>query len=197
MIKYPGILQKELLDMEHSIIRSNRKTISVEITRKAEIIVRVPLRMSKEDIERFLLEKSDWIERTLEKVKSNNDTVSLPPFTEEELSLITKRAKEYISNRVSFFADSMGISYGRICIKHQKTRWGSCSAKGNLNFNCLLMLCPLEVIDYVIIHELCHLIHHNHSTLFWHEVEKYIPDYKIHKKWLKENGTLLINRLED
>ncbi len=183
--------------MEYSIIRSKRKTVSVEITRKAEIIVRVPLRMSKHDIERFLSGKSNWIEKTLEKVKIGNESTYLPPLTKDELSLITKRAKEYISSRVSFFADSMGISYGRVCIRHQKTRWGSCSAKGNLNFNCLLMLCPLDVIDYVVIHELCHIKHLNHSKNFWNEVERYLPDYKTHKKWLKDNGHTLISRLEE
>ena len=183
--------------MEYSIIRSNRKTISVEITRKAEIVVRAPLKMKQRDIDKFLEDKSAWIKKTLKKVESTDKDTSLPFFTEEELSLITKRAKEYISNRVSFFADSMGLTYGRVCIKHQKTRWGSCSEKGNLNFNCLLMLCPLEVIDYVIIHELCHLIHHNHSRDFWREVEKYTPDYKIHRRWLKENGHKLISRLEE
>lgn len=197
MIKYPGILQKEIFIMEYSIIRSKRKTISVEITRKSEIIVRAPLGTSKGDIDRFVSSKSSWITKTLNRVDSHKDETFLPPFTEEELLLITKRAREYISSRVIFFADSMDLAYGRVCIKHQKTRWGSCSGKGNLNFNCLLMLCPLEVIDYVIIHELCHLVHQNHSADFWREVEKYIPDYKLHRKWLKENGVRLISRLED
>lgn len=185
------------MDMEYTIIRSKRRTISVEITRKAEVIVRAPLKMSNRDIEKFITEKSSWIEKTLEKVNSRNETNSLPPFTEEELLLLTKRAKEYISNRVSFFADEMQLAFGKVYIKHQKTRWGSCSGKGNLNFNCLLMLCPLEVIDYVIIHELCHIKHHNHSKDFWDEVEKYMPEYKTHRKWLKENGSSLINRLEE
>lgn len=185
------------MDMEYTIIRSKRRTVSVEITRKAEVIVRAPLKMSNRDIEKFITEKSSWIEKTLEKVNSRNEINSLPPFTEEEISLLTKRAKEYISNRVSFFADEMQLAFGRVCIKHQKTRWGSCSGKGNLNFNCLLMLCPLEVIDYVIIHELCHIKHHNHSKNFWDEVEKYMPEYKTHRKWLKDNGSSLINRLEE
>ena len=185
------------MDMEYSIVRSNRKTISIEITRDAQIIVRAPLRMSKRDIEKFIFDKSAWIEKTLKKVNARRDDTSLPPLTEEEISLITKRGKEYISNRVSFFADDMKLAYGRVCIKHQKTRWGSCSGKGNLNFNCLLMLCPLEVIDYVIIHELCHLKHQNHSKDFWNEVEKYMPDYKIHRRWLKDNGGKLISRLEE
>ena len=89
----------------------------------------------------------------------------------------------------------MGVRYGRITIRNQHTRWGSCSAQGNLNFNCLLMLCPEAVRDYVVIHELCHRLELNHSEKFWTEVERVMPDYKIHRKWLKDNGTSLIARL--
>ena len=89
----------------------------------------------------------------------------------------------------------MGVTYGRITIRNQVSRWGSCSSVGNLNFNCLLMLAPPEVRDYVVVHELCHRKEMNHSPAFWAEVEKMIPDYKAHKKWLKDNGTALISRL--
>ena len=86
-------------------------------------------------------------------------------------------------------------TYSRITIRSQKTRWGGCSAKGNLNFNCLLMLMPQEVRDYVVIHELCHRREMNHSAAFWTEVERYCPDYRLHRKWLKDNGAALIGRL--
>ncbi len=89
----------------------------------------------------------------------------------------------------------MGVSYGRITIRSQRTRWGSCSSKGNLNFNCLLLLCPEAVQDYVVVHELCHRKELNHSPKFWAEVERICPDYKTHRKWLKENGSSLIGRL--
>ena len=82
----------------------------------------------------------------------------------------------------------MGVDYGRITIRNQKTRWGSCSAKGNLNFNCLLMLMPTEVIDYVVVHELCHLKEMNHSNAFWREVKQVLPDYRKQVKWLKDEG---------
>ena len=89
----------------------------------------------------------------------------------------------------------MGVSYGRITIRCQKTRWGSCSAKGNLNFNCLLMLAPPEVADYVVVHELCHRKHMNHGAAFWSEVARILPDYARHRAWLKENGSRLLARL--
>ena len=82
----------------------------------------------------------------------------------------------------------MGVSDGSITVREQKTRWGSCSAKGNLNFNWKLVLMPEEILDYVVVHELAHRLQMNHSTEFWDEVEKILPDYRKRRQWLKENG---------
>ena len=87
------------------------------------------------------------------------------------------------------------MTYGRITIRNQRSRWGSCSSQGNLNFNCLLMLSPPEVIDYVVAHELCHRKEMNHSPKFWAEVERVMPDYKQRQKWLKDNGTAIMTRI--
>ena len=122
------------------------------------------------------------------------ETAKVPKFTHEELRELADQALTVIPDRVSYFANLIGVTYGRITIRNQKTRWGSCSSKGNLNFNCLLMLTPSEVLDYVIVHELCHRKEMNHSKAFWTEVEKVIPDYREHVKWLKEEGSLLIQR---
>lgn len=100
--------------------------------------------------------------------------------------LLVAVAKRYIPERVAYWADIIGVTYGRISIRQQKTRWGSCSGEGNLNFNCLLMQMPKEIIDYVIVHELCHRKQMNHSKLFWAEVAKILPDYKERRKALKE-----------
>ena len=109
--------------------------------------------------------------------------------------MLADKAIEVIPKRVKYFAPIVGVTYGRITIRNQKTRWGSCSAKGNLNFNCLLMLTPPKVLDYVVIHELCHRKEMNHSKSFWAEVEKVMPDYKEAVRWLKEEGRLIMQRL--
>ena len=89
----------------------------------------------------------------------------------------------------------VGVTYGRITIRNQRSRWGSCSGKGNLNFNCLLMLTPDHVIDYVVVHELCHRLEMNHSPAFWAQVERVLPDYRKSREWLREHEKELIGRL--
>ena len=102
-----------------------------------------------------------------------------------------KQAKTVIPKRVRFYAEQMGETFGNITIKNQKKRWGSCSSARNLNFNRRLIMAPQEVMDYVIVHELCHLRQMNHSNAFWQEVEMVLPDYKMHKKWLETYAQLL------
>ena len=183
MIKYTYILR-----------RSKRKSISVEIGRDANIIVRAPLKMSVKDIEAFLYSKQDWIDRNLEAVKKR---CAMTPerLDEKQVAELEKKARKYIPERVSYFSNIMGVEYGRIAIRKQKTRFGSCSAKKNLNFNLAIMLMPQNVSDYVIVHELSHLVHMNHSLNFWSEVEKVIPDYKVRRKWLRENGVMYIQMI--
>ena len=105
---------------------------------------------------------------------------------------LQNKACVVIPRRVAYFADKIGVSYGRITLRQQKTRWGSCAANGNLNFNWLLILAPPEVLDYVVVHELCHRKEMNHSQAFWKEVEAILPDYREREKWLKDNGWKLM-----
>ena len=116
-------------------------------------------------------------------------------YTEEQIKELYQKAKDIIPKKVHFYASKMGVTYGRITIRCQRTRWGSCSSKGNLNFNCLLALVPPEVLDYVVVHELCHRKELNHSARFWNEVERILPDYKTRRSWLKERGSGLIARI--
>ena len=175
--------------LEYRIIRSSRKTISLQIMPNGELLFRCPNRMSKREIETFVQSKAGWIEKHIPREPAQ------PALTEEKIRDLANRAMEVIPDRVRFFAPLVGVSYGRITIRSQRTRWGSCSGKGNLNFNCLLMLAPEAVLDYVVVHELCHRKEMNHSARFWAEVERILPDYKVHKKWLKDNGSALIARL--
>ena len=176
--------------MEYTVIRSRRKTVAIEITPAGQVLVRCPLRMSRQDIRQFVESKSRWIATHLEKMSP-----VLPAFTEAELAAMTGWTKQCLPERVSFWAARAGITYGRISVRRQHTRWGSCSSKGNLNFNCLLALVPEDVLDYVIVHELCHRKHMNHSPAFWAEVASLLPEYAVSRAWLKTEGIKLIARL--
>ncbi|MBU0705662.1 M48 family metallopeptidase [Patescibacteria group bacterium] len=102
-----------------------------------------------------------------------------------------KKAEEVIHDRLQFFNEHYRLKYNRVTFRNQKTRWGSCSSAKNLNFNWRLIMAPIEIIDYVVVHELCHLKHMNHSTSFWRLVAEAIPEYKGMRKWLKDNHYLL------
>lgn len=178
------------------IIRSNRKTISIEIKKDLIIVVRCPKRMSECDVASFIRKKSSWIEKNLQKIQScvtEHETLQFPSYSQEEFDLLRKSAKEIITQRVNYYAPLIGVSFSRITIRKQKTRWGSCSSLKNLNFNWLLVLCPKEVLDYVVVHELCHLLYMNHSKRFWECVERHYPDYRAQCLWLKKSGSLLIH----
>ena len=178
------------------LIRSDRSTCQIQIKADGRIVVRAPRRMSGRDIDRFVSEKEEWIERSLEKIRQARERAeSCERLTFEEIDRLADKALEYIPERVRYFAPLVGVDYGRITVRNQKTRWGSCSGKGNLNFNCLLMLTPAEVIDYMVVHELCHLKEMNHSPKFWAEVERVLPDYKQSRLWLKRNGGAIIARM--
>lgn len=190
--------------MNVKIIRSNRKTLAIQINPDLSVTVRAPMYAPQSDIERILREKESWIQKHIEKIREQEakkkeiqgESVESEYLTNEEIKKLADKALQHIPKRVSYYAKQIGVTYRKITIRNQKTRWGSCSSKGNLNFNCLLMLTPPEVIDYVIVHELCHRKEMNYSGAFWAEVEKVIPDYKEQVKWLKENGGKIIGRMK-
>lgn len=158
--------------------------------------MRVPSRMSQREIKAFLAEKGAWIEKHQGLVAEEEEKLGeLPKFTLGEMQALADKALEVIPDRVRYYAPLIGVDYGRITIRNQRTRWGSCSAKGNLNFNCLLMLAPDEVLDSVVVHELCHRKHMDHSKAFYAEIERVFPEYRRCHKWLNENGNSLLRRL--
>lgn len=181
--------------MKVTVIRSNRKTVTIQVNSNLSVTVRAPRSTSEKDIEEILKKKEAWISKHIEKIKETKERFeaeSTEKLTREKVIALAEEALKVIPERVEYFAKVIGVTYGKITIRNQKTRWGSCSSKGNLNFNCLLMLAPSEVLDYVVVHELCHRKQMNHSKAFWLEVEKVLPDYKEVRKWLKEEGSQMI-----
>lgn len=178
-----------------NIVRSNRKTITIEINSKG-IIVRAPLKMHDDEIAAFLEKKKSWIDKHLQRVMEHHKALKdVKPYTMDEIQALADKALQVIPEKVKRYAPLIGVDYGRITIRNQRSRWGSCSSAGNLNFNCLLMELPDEVIDSVVIHELCHRKYMNHSPQFYAEIEKVFPQYKQCQKLLKENGSAVLNRL--
>ena len=180
--------------ISYELIRSSRKTIAIQVKGDGRVIVRAPQRTSRAEIQRFVDAKTPWIEKHLQTFAARR-TEAEPPLSQEQLRALASAALKDLPPRVARYAREMGVQVGRITIRAQKTRWGSCTAQGNLNFNCLLMLCPETVRDYVVVHELCHRKELNHSPRFWQEVEKVMPLYRVQRQWLKENGGRLIGKL--
>lgn len=190
----------DLDDKTHiEVIRSKRKTLAIEIRPDMRVVVRAPEKIPQNEIMKFVEEKQNWIKKHLVQMYFKAEEIKKqkkePALTNADIEKLCQKALSVILDKVKYYAEIMGVTYGRITIRNQKTRWGSCSSKGNLNFNCLLMLMPDKVLDYVVVHELCHLKQMNHSKKFWKEVERYMPDYKNYKKWLNENGGALIERM--
>ncbi len=180
--------------MEYELIRSARKTLALQLKPDGTLVVRAPLRTSRRRIEAFLREHADWVE------KHRAERAALPPtekLSPEELDALKKRARRVFLARASYFAPVVGVRFQRLAVRSQRTKWGSCSSKGGLNFNCLLLLAPPEVLDYVVVHELCHLLEMTHSPRFWAEVGRVFPDYAAARSWLRQNGTALMARLPE
>ena len=144
------------------------------------MVLKCPFFTFNSTINKFIKKHEKWIEEKLKKSKK----VELSP---EKIKLYKKQAHDYIPDRVAYFAQKFGFIYNKIRITSASTRWGSCSSSKNLNFSFRLIRTPESVIDYVIIHELAHLKHMNHSKNFWKEVETMYPNYKESEKWLKQN----------
>lgn len=193
---YKGMIKMKIGEYNVEVRRSKRKSAAIKITADMQIVVFVPLYVSDNEIERMVISKSKWIYEHMLKVQSTIDERSkLEKITFEQIKELADQAVEYIPKRVKYYAEKENFVYNKITIKNLVSRWGSCSTKGNLNFNCLLMLTPDYVIDYIVVHELCHLREMNHSEKFWAEVEKIMPDYQRAELWLKQNGGNLIARM--
>lgn len=184
--------------MEYRLVRSDRKTMAIQVGIDGTVTVRVPKRCSQKQIGNFVQEHREWIVRKQEELKERarekeKRRESMPEWNPEDYQRYQITAGQVLRERAEHFARQMEVSFERISIRDQKTRWGSCSARGNLNFNWRLILAPSEVLDYVVVHELAHRKEMNHSERFWKLVESVLPDYQERRKWLKENGDLLMS----
>lgn len=228
-------MQNDTID--YSIVFSSRKTISICITKDGTVLVRAPRFVSKKEIHKIVMQKSDWIIRKqrewMERNNNGDNNLersfvedSMMPYLGEEypihillknvkkakVELVGKhfmvtcsevdkesirkafvewyvnKAKEVYQDRIVYYYNIIQEPFGQVRIKDQKSCYGSCSSRRNLNFNYRIVLAPLQVLDYIVVHEMCHLKQMNHSKMFWAEVEKVMPDYKVWKLWLKNNG---------
>lgn len=180
--------------MDYLLIRSARKTVALRVLPDGSLEVRAPLRMPKTDIDRFVLSKTAWIGRVRNRLAAVH-TAAGNPYTADDLRRMAGALKRKLPPLLDRYAALLGVDYGRVTVRNQKTRWGSCSSKGNLNFNCLLAEAPEAVLDYVVAHELCHRLEMNHSKDFWSLVERVCPTYKESVRWLKEEGGKLQSRV--
>jgi predicted metal-dependent hydrolase len=182
--------------MEIDIIRSARRTVGAQI-KDNKVIVRAPFYATDRDIETFLKKNEKWFEKHIAACREREkEKENIKKLSQEQIAALYDRARLILPQRAEYYAKLIGVKYGRITVRMQKTRWGSCSAKRNLNFNCLLMLAPPEVVDSVVVHELCHLKEMNHSKKFYAEVMRFFPSYDRQRKWLRENGEKLLAMAE-
>ncbi len=213
------------------IIRSKRKTIALQITEDAKLIVKAPIYTSEKIIENVIERHQKWLNKKIKEIEKRSKFISKKFIDEEQflylgkfykLKIVDKQSQmlefndfftlrkdainnakqifinwyknkafEVIKNRVGYYAKLYNFNFNKINITNAKKRWGSCSFKGNLNFSLYLVMAPLDIIDYVVVHELAHLIQKNHSKKYWEIVKKIIPEYKTKRYWLKENGNIL------
>lgn len=197
------------------LILTKRRTISIQIKADGSLIVRAPKCVDKKHIFDFVTKKENWIITTQKKIADRNlernKRIAMHKWASEDGILLLgqrlaniefkdktaqinwykKEAIKYIEPRLEFFAKKSGYNYNSLKITSARKRWGSCSSRGNINFSWRLIRAPEKIVDYVIAHEVSHLAHKNHSVRFWNFVETLMPDYKIHHKWLRENGFLL------
>ena len=213
------------------ILRSKRKTLALYVVGSGAVEVRAPLHLPDSEIQKFVDNHRDWINKRQTELGSTRDNpksftdgslyyflgktyplvlkpLSHPPLSFDGMSFILSKthqgkakdlfmswykreATNMIKERVEVLSKQHNLKFKGVKITNAKSRWGSCNGKNNLSFSLRLLLAPTSEIDYVIIHELTHTVHHNHSKNFWNEVSKYCPNYKNERNWLKQHGHLL------
>ena len=160
----------------YEIIRSSRKTLAVQVDSKCNITVRAPYNVTHKEIDYFLNDKKNWLEKTI--IKQREKQSSRKEYSNEEIDALRKKAKTVLPEKVKWYSEIMGVTPTAVRINSAKTRYGSCSGKNSINFSLYLMDKDERFIDYVVVHELAHIKHHNHSKDFYSFIERFMPDYK-------------------
>lgn len=163
------------------------KHLRVSIHPGGGVVVTIPKKTPEEIVEKFLQEKRAWIEQKVNLMSKYQKIARIKLSRNEKISL-KQKARFFVEEKLNIFNTIYKYSWNTITIREQKTRWGSCSRKGNLNFNYRIALLPEKLAEYIVVHELCHLGEFNHSSKFWDLVEKTIPDYKQRRIGLKTTG---------
>ncbi len=170
--------------MEYTVIRSKRKTVALQINSDGELIVRAPMRFPERKIKKLIEEHRSWIEKKMK--ESLERRANHPSLTDKEIVELKKRARELLPKLTGKYAEKMGVEYGSVKITSAQKRFGSCSGKNNICYSYILMQYPIEAIEYVVVHELAHTVHHDHSRDFYNLIAEYMPDYKQREKLLKK-----------
>ena len=164
----------------YTVIRSNRKSVAIQVGADCSITVRAPLRISQKEIDNIMQDKKEWLEKAI--ISQREKSMNAKTYTDDEIELLRKKAKEIIPQKVEYFSDIMGVKPTAVKINSAKKRYGSCSGENSLNFSLYLMDKDERFVDYVVVHELAHIKHHNHSKDFYRFIEGFMPDYKERMK---------------
>lgn len=183
------------MNFEYITVRSDRSTLSVKIAPDRTVTVRAPRYATDAEIEGFLLRYAGRIEKRLAMFEERAKKIAaLPPLSDGEYKTLSEKAPAVFGERIGYYSRLIGVRAHGVSVRCQRSRWGSCNSKGDISLNCLLLLAPADVIDSVVVHELCHLKEMNHSKRFYALVYRYCPDYDKSRKWLSDNGYLLMAR---
>ena len=169
--------------LNYNVIYSERRTISLSFEADGTLLIRAPKGTKKKRIEQIISDHAAWIEKHRNRVIEK--TAADAALTEEKIKALKKSAKEHLIPLTAYYAQMLGVSYGKISITSAKTRFGSCSSEGNISYSYRLMRFPPEAQEYVVVHELCHRLHMNHSAAFYKAIESVLPDYKKRRALLK------------
>ena len=167
--------------MDYELIRSGRRTVSMEVTKECTVRVRAPLRMPKREIDAFVAAHQDWLERQLAKRRA---WPAKPEPTAEEIAELKVRTRRMVEPLVAHYAARMRLQPAGVRITTARTRYGSCSGVNSLCFSCFLGECPPEAVELVVVHELCHIVHKNHGSQFYALLESVLPDWRERKQKL-------------